>query len=74
MTLVADWSQNDEQVANLLEAVSGSKQIPVVAIFPAGDPYRPKMLSGLYSRAELIQKLKEAGPSRQSAPLMTAER
>ena len=74
VTLLADWSEGDEQVASLLQAVSGSKQIPVVAIFPAGSPYQAKMLSGLYLRAELIRKLKAAGPSRGTAPLRTAER
>lgn len=55
-------------MAELLEAVSGSKQIPVVAIFPAGKPYQAKVLSGLYSRRELMRKLKEAGPSRGPTP------
>ena len=55
----------------MLEAL-GSKQLPVVAIFPAGDPYRPKKLSGFYSRGDLLRKLKEAGPSSALATRLTA--
>ena len=65
ITLLADWSEGDEEVEQLLDAL-GSKQLPVVAIFPSGDPYRPKKLSGFYSRGELIRKLKDAGPSSKS--------
>jgi thiol:disulfide interchange protein len=74
VTLLADWSEGDEEVEELLGAL-GSKQLPVVAIFPAGDPYRPKKLSGFYSRGELIRKLQDAGPSSNTAvPLVASGR
>ncbi len=62
VTLVADWSDGDEEIGRVLEAL-GSKQLPVIAIFPAGDPYRPKKLAGMYTRSELVGKLRAAGPS-----------
>jgi thiol:disulfide interchange protein len=62
VTLVADWSDGDEEIGLLLEAL-GSKQLPVIAIFPAGDAYRPQKLTGLYTRSELLGKLRSAGPS-----------
>lgn len=71
VTLLADWSEGDEEVEQLLEAL-GSKQLPVVAIFPANDPYRPKKLSGFYSRGELIRQLRDAGPSVSTTPPLVA--
>ena len=62
VTLVADWSDGDEEVSAMLNAL-GSSQVPVIAIFPAEDPYRPKKLAGAYTRGTLLQKLNEAGPS-----------
>ncbi len=62
VTLVADWSDESEEVTQILEAL-GDKQLPVIAIFPAGDAYRPRKLTGLYTRGELIRELNQAGPS-----------
>jgi thiol:disulfide interchange protein len=74
ITLLADWSDGGEEVEDMLEAL-GSKQLPVLAIFPAGDPYRPKKLSGFYSRGDLLRKLREAGPSQDATTqFTTAER
>ena len=65
MTLLADWSEGQEDVTQILEAL-GDKQLPVLAIFPAGDPYRPRKLTGIYTKAELIQQLRDAGASASS--------
>lgn len=62
VTMVADWSDNGEEIGKILEAL-GSKQLPVIAIFPADDPYRPSMLTGSYTKNDLISKLQAAGPS-----------
>lgn len=62
MTLVADWSNGEDDVTALLEAL-GDKQLPVIAVFPAGDPYHPRKLKGLYTKGELIRELKGAGSS-----------
>ena len=62
VTLVADWSDASEEVTQILEAL-GDKQLPVIAIFPAGDAYRPRTLTGLYTRGELMRELRQAGPS-----------
>jgi thiol:disulfide interchange protein len=62
VTLVADWTEGSEEIGLVLKAL-GSKQLPVIAIFPATDPYRPKKLTGAYTRGELVSKLQEAGPS-----------
>ena len=49
-------------------AALGSKQLPVIAIFPAGDAYRPKKLTGMYTRDELARKLQSAGPVELTSP------
>jgi thiol:disulfide interchange protein len=69
-TLVADWSSRDPELGRLLEAL-GSKQVPVLAIFPAGKPNEPIVIVGGYTRAQLLKRLREAGPS-QSAVVATA--
>jgi hypothetical protein len=43
----------------------------VIAIFPAGDAYRPKKLTGLYTRGELVRALQAAGPS--NVPRLAAD-
>ncbi len=45
----------------------GSKQIPVLAIFPADNPQRPIVLRGGYTKGTLLEKLDQAGPSQQVA-------
>jgi hypothetical protein len=39
----------------------------VIAIFPAGRPNQPLVLRGFYTKKTLIDKLEEAGPSRDMA-------
>ena len=42
-----------------------NKQIPFIAIFPAGSPNKPILLDGVFtSPAPIIEALKRAGPSR----------
>ena len=62
VTLVADWSNKSSEIASMLESL-GSKQIPVVAIYPAGSSDPPIVLKGGYTKATLLEKLNEAGPS-----------
>jgi thiol:disulfide interchange protein len=70
VTLVADWSDMGEEIGTALQAL-GSKQLPVIAIFPAGDAYRPTKLTGLYTRGELLRALQAAGPS--NVPRLAAD-
>jgi thiol:disulfide interchange protein len=66
VTLIADWTDRDPEMGRLLEAL-GSKQVPVVAIFPAGKPNQPIVLLGGYTQQTLLAKLREAGPSQATA-------
>ena len=62
VSLVADWSHRDEspEVSTLLTQLRGGKNIPVLAIFPAGDPQRPFVLRGVYSMDQLHSTLRKA--------------
>lgn len=63
VTLSADWTDRNPEIGKLLEAL-GSKQVPVIAIFPAGRPNQPIVLrAGDITQKNLLGKLQEAGPS-----------
>ena len=63
ITLKADWTRADPEVTRMLELL-GSKQVPTVAIFPAGDPNRPIVLRGGCTQRTLLKALNDAGPSK----------
>lgn len=62
-TLLADWTNIDEEVTESLKKLN-SKQIPVLAIFPADNPKKPIVLMGAYSQQTLLDALRRAGPSK----------
>lgn len=61
--LQADWTHQDPEVTEMLTQL-GSKQVPVLAIFPAGRPNEPIVLRDTYSENKLLTALQEAGPSK----------
>ncbi len=63
ITLRADWTHAQPEVTKMLELL-GSKQVPVLAIFPAGRPNSPIVLRGGYTPQVLLDSLKAAGPSK----------
>ena len=64
VTLQADWTHGQPEVTDMLKLL-GSKQVPVIAIFPAGNPNEPIVLRGGYTRQTLLDALAKAGPSKQ---------
>ncbi|MCY2986266.1 MAG: thioredoxin family protein [Planctomycetota bacterium] len=67
VTLSADWTDRNPEIGKMLEAL-GSKQVPVIAIFPAGRPNQPiVLLAGDITQKTLLGKLQEAGPSQTAA-------
>lgn len=72
-TLVADWTTKDPQIGEMLSAL-GSKQIPVLAIFPAGRPNEPIVLIGGYTQATLIKRIEEAVGAEKKSSETTASR
>jgi cytochrome c biogenesis protein CcdA/DsbC/DsbD-like thiol-disulfide interchange protein len=61
--LLADYSDMSEEIKQMLEAL-GSRSIPVLAVFPAGEPTRPIVLRDLLTRGQVIEALRQAGPSK----------
>ena len=59
VALQADWTNGDPVISQKLESLGG-KQVPVVAIFPAGRAQQPIVLSGFYTQGTLLQKLQDA--------------
>jgi thiol:disulfide interchange protein DsbD len=71
VTLQADWTRGAPEVTEMLE-ILGSKQVPVVAIFPAGDPNRPIVFRGWYTKQALLEAIEKAGPSADAPAARTA--
>jgi suppressor for copper-sensitivity B len=67
VTLRADWTHASPEVTEMLELL-GSKQVPVIAIFPAGSANRPIVFRGVYTQEMLLSALDEAGPSKMLHP------
>jgi suppressor for copper-sensitivity B len=63
LVMHADWTHGQPEVTRMLELL-GSKQVPVLAIFPAAAPDKPIVLRGGYTKATLLEALKKAGPSK----------
>ncbi len=55
----ADWTHGDKDVTEMLEKL-GSKQVPVLAIFPAGNANKPIRLLGGYTRETVVNALNQA--------------
>jgi hypothetical protein len=64
--LRADKTQSAPEIEDFLRVLGNkSGSIPFYAIFPADDPNRPITMDGVYTSPKpIIDKLKEAGPSR----------
>jgi len=63
VTLRADWTHASPEVTEMLDLL-GSKQVPVIAIFPAGSANAPIILRGGYTQETLLGVLDKAGPSK----------
>jgi thiol:disulfide interchange protein DsbD len=62
--LKADYTQQDPEVAAMLDLI-GARQVPVLAIFPAGKPNEPIVFfNGGYTLGMVLDALEQAGPSK----------
>lgn len=67
----ADWTNYDREVTAMLELL-GAKQVPVIAIFPAGNPNNPIRFLNGYTKTAILEALQKAGPSRPALASATA--
>jgi thiol:disulfide interchange protein len=65
--LLADWTEESPEIKSMLETLQ-SRSIPVLAIFPAVLPDQPSrdpiVLRDLITESQVLEAIKEAGPSR----------
>jgi len=74
LALKADNTQEDPGVSTMMELL-GVRQVPVLAIFPAGRPNEPIVFLDGYTQRMVLDALKEAGPSESaSSPIGGARR
>lgn len=60
---LADWTKPSDEIKATLNAL-GSNSIPVLAIYPAGQPDKPIILRDLLSQQQVLDALEEAGASK----------
>jgi thiol:disulfide interchange protein len=63
VTMYADFTDYPEEINRTIRAL-GANGVPVIAIFPGDDPYRPIVFRGSYSKQKLINALQKAGSGR----------
>jgi thiol:disulfide interchange protein len=65
--LLADWTEESPEIKAMLETLQ-SRSIPVLAVFPAAaadePPRDPIILRDLITESQVLDALKQAGPSR----------
>lgn len=66
----ADWTDEAPEVTRFLDWF-GFRQVPVVAVFPAGNPNNPIWFTGWYTQRDILDALVKAGPSATAAPTTT---
>ena len=59
-TLIADWTNENDEIKESLRKLGSNGQIPVLAIFPANNPKKPIVLTGGYTQQTLLDSLKKA--------------
>jgi suppressor for copper-sensitivity B len=59
VTMKADWTHQPPEITAMLDLLA-SRQVPVLAIFPAGKPNDPIIFLGGYTQQTLIKALDEA--------------
>ena len=60
--LLADWSEPSDEILNKLKELD-SLSIPLLAIYPADPNAEPIILRDAITESQLLQALKDAGPS-----------
>ncbi|HEY3393596.1 MAG TPA: cytochrome c biogenesis protein CcdA, partial [Lacipirellulaceae bacterium] len=63
VTMYADFTEKPPEIERTIRAL-GANGVPVIAIFPGDDPYRPIVFRGGYTQQKLISALQKAGSGR----------
>lgn len=71
VAIKADWTNYSPEVTAMLELL-GARQVPVIAIFPAGSPNNPIRFLNGYTKGAILDALRKAGPSKSAPASSTA--
>ncbi len=64
IVLRADFTRGDPQIKQLLARLGNpAGSLPYYAVFPARDPQRPIVFDGVITASQVVQVLRQAGPS-----------
>ncbi len=69
--LLADWTDGSPEIKEALAGLD-SNSIPVLAIYPAGDPEHPIVLRDVITQNAVLDAIKQAGPSKGGQALSVA--
>ena len=61
--MLADWTDGSDEIKQALASIDRNS-IPQLAIYPAGKPGEPIVLSDLITKQQLLDAIAEAGPSK----------
>jgi suppressor for copper-sensitivity B len=59
VTMVADYTRRPQPIEKTIQALK-SNGVPVIAIFPASDPYKPIVFRGQYSEQAILDAIAKA--------------
>lgn len=59
VTMIADWTRPSPAIDKTIKALK-SNGVPVIAIFPASDPYNPIVFRGQYSEQAILDAIAKA--------------
>jgi suppressor for copper-sensitivity B len=73
VTMVADWTRPSPAIDKTIKALK-SNGVPVIAIFPANNPYKPIVFRGQYTKQAILDAIAQAtnGKGAQAAGENTA--
>lgn len=63
-TLLADKTDESPEIDNKLIELQGTTSIPFLVIYPANPDQDPIVLTGVFTKGDLIKALENAGPSK----------
>jgi len=73
IVLRADFTRGDPQIKELLARLGNpAGSLPYYAVFPARDPQRPIVFDGVITASQVVQVLRQAGPSQVQPEAQTA--
>jgi suppressor for copper-sensitivity B len=71
--LLADFTDAPPEIKTMLETLH-SASIPVLAVFPAGDPLKPIVLRDIITKKMVLNAIKEAAASKDDSKSLTVVR